>query len=112
MYCMHIKNTAKQDQENLCMKVYKQLKQPKPPYRQVETAKLNPGVPLRRDLVRHPLHRDTFAKLHSEIEPLENYTIVVPQLTRQASAKSYRNPFDIPRRDIIEEIGRMFNNPD
>ncbi|TMW51701.1 hypothetical protein DOY81_003193 [Sarcophaga bullata] len=103
----HIKNTAKQDQENLCMKVYKQLKQPKPPYRQVETAKLNPGVPLRRDLVRHPLHRDTFAKLHSEIEPLENYTIVVPQLTRQASAKSYRNPFDIPRRDIIEEIGRM-----
>lgn len=103
----HIKNTAKQDQENLCMKVYKQLKQPKPPYRQVETAKLNPGVPLRRDLVRHPLHRDTFAKLHSEIEPLENYTIVVPQLTRQPSAKSYRNPFDIPRRDIIEEIGRM-----
>ncbi|XP_023293909.2 integrator complex subunit 6 [Lucilia cuprina] len=103
----HIKNTAKQDQENLCMKVYKQLKQPKPPYRQVETAKLNPGVPLRRDLVRHPLHRDTFAKLHSEIEPLENYTIVVPQLTRQSSAKSYRNPFDIPRRDIIEEIGRM-----
>uniref|UniRef100_A0A1A9VRC9 VWFA domain-containing protein n=1 Tax=Glossina austeni TaxID=7395 RepID=A0A1A9VRC9_GLOAU len=103
----HIKNTAKQDQENLCMKVYKQLKQPKPPYRQVETAKLNPGVPLRRDLVRHPLLRDTFTKLHAEIEPLENYTIVVPQLTRQASAKSYRNPFDIPRRDIIEEIGRM-----
>lgn len=103
----HIKNTAKQDQENLCMKVYKQLKQPKPPYRQVETAKLNMGVPLRRDLVRHPLLRDTFAKLHSEIEPLENYTVVVPQLTRQQSAKSYRNPFDIPRRDIIEEIGRM-----
>ncbi|XP_073830500.1 integrator complex subunit 6 [Musca autumnalis] len=103
----HIKNTAKQDQENLCMKVYKQLKQPKPPYRQVETAKLNTGVPLRRDLVRHPLLRDTFAKLHSEIEPLENYTVVVPQLTRQQSAKSYRNPFDIPRRDIIEEIGRM-----
>uniref|UniRef100_A0A1A9WCI8 VWFA domain-containing protein n=1 Tax=Glossina brevipalpis TaxID=37001 RepID=A0A1A9WCI8_9MUSC len=103
----HIKNTAKQDQENLCMKVYKQLKQPKPPYRQVETAKLNPGVSLRRDLVRHPLLRDTFTKLHAEIEPLENYTIVVPQLTRQASAKSYRNPFDIPRRDIIEEIGRM-----
>ncbi|XP_005176852.2 integrator complex subunit 6 [Musca domestica] len=103
----HIKNTAKQDQENLCMKVYKQLKQPKPPYRQVETAKLNPGVPLRRDLVRHPLLRDSFAKLHSEIEPLENYTVVVPQLTRQQSAKSYRNPFDIPRRDIIEEIGRM-----
>ncbi|XP_053949804.1 integrator complex subunit 6 [Anastrepha ludens] len=103
----HIKNTAKQDQENLCMKVYKQLKQPKPPYRQIETAKLNPGVPLRRDLVRHPLLRETFSKLHAEIEPLENYTIVVPQLTRQSSAKSYRNPFDIPRRDLMEEIARM-----
>ncbi|XP_001354454.4 integrator complex subunit 6 [Drosophila pseudoobscura] len=103
----HIKNTAKQDQENLCMKVYKQLKQAKPPYRQVETAKLCTGTVLRRDLVRHPLLRDTFAKLHAEIEPVENYTIVVPQLTHQSSAKTYRNPFDIPRRDLVEEIARM-----
>ncbi|XP_044252113.1 integrator complex subunit 6 [Drosophila takahashii] len=103
----HIKNTAKQDQENLCLKVYKQLKQPKPPYRQVETAKLCTGAALRRDLVRHPLLRDTFAKLHAEIEPVENYTIVVPQLTHQSSAKTYRNPFDIPRRDLVEEIARM-----
>ncbi|XP_030079875.1 integrator complex subunit 6 [Drosophila hydei] len=103
----HIKNTAKQDQENLCLKVYKQLKQPKPPYRQVETAKLCTGAALRRDLVRHPLLRDTFAKLHSEIEPVENYTIVVPQLTHQSSAKTYRNPFDIPRRDLVDEIARM-----
>ncbi|KAH8387487.1 hypothetical protein KR093_007326 [Drosophila rubida] len=103
----HIKNTAKQDQENLCLKVYKQLKQPKPPYRQVETAKLCTGAALRRDLVRHPLLRDTFAKLHAEIEPVENYTIVVPQLTHQASAKTYRNPFDIPRRDLVDEIARM-----
>ncbi|XP_032588405.1 integrator complex subunit 6 [Drosophila mojavensis] len=103
----HIKNTAKQDQENLCLKVYKQLKQPKPPYRQVETAKLCTGAALRRDLVRHPLLRDTFAKLHAEIEPVENYTIVVPQLTHQSSAKSYRNPFDIPRRDLVDEIARM-----
>ncbi|EDW82872.2 uncharacterized protein Dwil_GK10234 [Drosophila willistoni] len=103
----HIKNTAKQDQENLCLKVYKQLKQPKPPYRQVETAKLCSGTALRRDLVRHPLLRDTFAKLHAEIEPVENYTIVVPQLSHQSSAKTYRNPFDIPRRDLVEEIARM-----
>ncbi|XP_017064279.1 integrator complex subunit 6 [Drosophila eugracilis] len=103
----HIKNTAKQDQENLCLKVYKQLKQPKPPYRQVETAKLCTGAALRRDLVRHPLLRDTFAKLHAEIETVENYTIVVPQLTHQSSAKTYRNPFDIPRRDLVEEIARM-----
>ncbi|KAL7744473.1 hypothetical protein ACLKA6_001848 [Drosophila palustris] len=103
----HIKNTAKQDQENLCLKVYKQLKQAKPPYRQVETAKLCTGAALRRDLVRHPLLRDTFAKLHAEIEPVENYTIVVPQITHQSSAKTYRNPFDIPRRDLVDEIARM-----
>nr|AAK93517.1 SD04165p [Drosophila melanogaster] len=103
----HIKNTAKQDQENLCMKVYKQLKQPKPPYRQVETGKLFTGAPLRRDLVRHPLLRDIFSKLHGEIDPVENYTIVVPQPTHQSSAKSHRNPFDIPRRDLVEEIAKM-----
>lgn len=38
---------------------------------------------------------------------MENYTIVVPQLTHQSSAKTYRNPFDIPRRDLVEEIARM-----
>ncbi|XP_037938567.1 integrator complex subunit 6 [Teleopsis dalmanni] len=103
----HIKNTAKQEQENLCMKVYKQLKQPKPPYRQLETAKLNTGVQLRRDLVRHPGLRETFAKMHADIEFFEYPTLLVPQLTRMPSAKSYRNPFDIPRRDLIEDIGRM-----
>lgn len=106
----HIKNTAKQDQENLCQKVLRQLRQPRPPYWQIERARLIVGPPLRRDLVRNPLLRDTFSKLHSEIEPIENYTIVVPSMVRQPPAKNYRNPFDIPRRDLIEEISKMRDN--
>lgn len=106
----HIKNTAKQDQENLCQKVLRQLRQPRPPYWQIERARLVVGPPLRRDLVRNPLLRDTFSKLHSEIEPIENYTIVVPTMVRQPPAKNYRNPFDIPRRDLIEEISKMRDN--
>lgn len=109
-YLKQIKNTAKQDQENLCLRVYKQLKQPKPPYRQVETAKLNCGQQLRRDLLRNPMLRETFSKLHSDINTFENYTIVVPAMVRQPSAKNYRNPFDIPRRDLIDEIARMRDN--
>lgn len=109
-YLKQIKNTAKQDQESLCLRVYKQLKQIKPPYHQVETAKLNCGQLFRRDLIRNPMLKETFSKLHNDITTFDNYTIIVPSLIRQSSAKHYRNPFDIPRRDLIEEIDRMRDN--
>lgn len=109
-YLKTIKNTAKQEQENMCLRVLKQLKMPKLPFHQVETAKLNCGQPLKRDLVTHPQLRDTFAKVHSEINLFESYTIVVPALNEQGPAKNYRNPFDIPRHDLIDEIARMRDN--
>lgn len=109
-YLKTMKNTAKQEQENMCLRVLKQLKMPKPPFHQVETAKLNCGLPLKRDLVSHPQLRDTFSKVHSEINIFENYTIVVPSNFQQGPAKNYRNPFDVPRHDLIDEIARMRDN--
>lgn len=109
-YLKTMKNTAKQEQENMCLRVLKQLKMPKPPFHQIETAKLNCGLPLKRDLVSHPQLRDTFSKVHSEINIFENYTIVVPTIFQQGPAKNYRNPFDVPRHDLIDEIARMRDN--
>lgn len=109
-YLKTMKNTAKQDQENLCLRVFKQLKLPKPPYHQIETAKLNCGLQLKRDLVSHPMLKDTFAKVHQEINIYENYTITVPTLQAPVANKNYRNPFDIPRKDLIDEIARMREN--
>lgn len=109
-YLKTMKNSAKQEQENMCLRVLKQLKMPKPPYHQMETAKLNCGLPLKRDLVTHPQLRETFAKVHSELNLFENYTIVVPTMNEQGPAKNYRNPFDIPRNDLIDEIARMREN--
>ncbi|XP_058175685.1 integrator complex subunit 6 [Anopheles ziemanni] len=108
-YLKQMKNTAKQDQENLCMRVLKQLKQPKPAYHQLETAKLVAGPPVQkvRDIVTHPMLKDTFAKVHGDIVNYENYNIVVPTIAQTASTKHYRNPYDIPRRDLIDEIARM-----
>lgn len=106
-----MKNMAKQDQENLCLRVFKQLKQPKMPYHQHETVKLNCGQQVKApDLVKHPMLRDTFQKMHSEISTFENYNIVVPTVMNIQSTKNYRNPFDIPRRDLIDEISRMRDN--
>lgn len=105
-----MKNTAKLDQENLCLRVFKQLKQPKPLYHQIETTKLNCGLPLKRDLVTHPMLKDTFSKVHSEINIFENYSIVLPTIMTSISTKNFRNPFDIPRRDLIDEISRMREN--
>ncbi|XP_055709418.1 integrator complex subunit 6 [Phlebotomus papatasi] len=109
-YLKNLKNTAKQDQENLCVRVFKQLKQPKPAYHQMETVKLNCGQQLRRDLVSHPMLRDTFSKIHSDISIYENYTIVIPTAYAPNSPKNYRNPFDIPRKELIDEIARMREN--
>jgi integrator complex subunit 6 len=106
-----MKNMAKQEQENLCLRVFKQLKQPKMPYHQHETVKLNSGQHLKTaDLVKHPMLRDTFQKMHAEISTFENYNIVVPTVMNIQSTKNYRNPFDIPRRDLIDEISRMRDN--
>uniref|UniRef100_A0A1L8DAQ1 Putative dead box rna helicase n=1 Tax=Nyssomyia neivai TaxID=330878 RepID=A0A1L8DAQ1_9DIPT len=109
-YLKNLKNTAKQDQENLCVRVFKQLKQPKPAYHQIETIKLNCGQQMRRDLVSHPMLRETFTKVHSEISVYENYTIVVPTAYVPNAPKNYRNPFDIPRRELIDEIAKMREN--
>lgn len=106
-----MKNMAKQEQENLCIRVFKQLKIPKMPYHQHETVKLNCGQPVKTaELVKHPMLRDTFQKMHSEISTFENYNIVVPTVMNIQSTKNYRNPFDIPRRDLIDEISRMRDN--
>lgn len=106
-----MKNMAKQEQENLCLRVFKQLKQQKLPYHQHETVKLNCGQQVKTtDLVKHPMLRDTFQKMHSEITTFENYNIVVPTVMNIQSTKNYRNPFDIPRRDLIDEISRMRDN--
>ncbi|XP_055384730.1 integrator complex subunit 6 [Condylostylus longicornis] len=109
-YLKQMKNTAKQDQENLCLRVYKILKQIKPPYRQIETTKLNVNNNLRRDPIRNPMLKETFNKVHHEIVTFDNYTIVVPSLIPQISVKNYRNPFDIVRRDLIDEVSRMSSN--
>lgn len=106
-----MKNMAKQEQENLCMRVFKQLKQPKLTFHQHETAKLVSGQPLKmNELVRHPMLRDTFTKVHCEINLFENYNIVVPTIMHSQSTKNFRNPFDIPRRDLIDEILNMRDN--
>ncbi|XP_035898418.1 integrator complex subunit 6 [Anopheles stephensi] len=109
-YLKQMKNTAKIEQENLCLRVLKQLKQPKPAYHQLETAKLTVSQQTKRDLVSHPMLKDTFTKLHMEIANFDSYTIVVPSIIQTAATKNYRNPYDIPRRDLIDEIARMREN--
>lgn len=110
-YLKTMKNTAKQEQENMCLRVFKQLKMTKPAYHQVEAAKLNCALTLKRDLVTHPQLRETFSKIHQEINTYDTHcTITVPTGFQQCSAENYRNPFDVPRRDLIDEISRMREN--
>ncbi|XP_058063182.1 integrator complex subunit 6-like [Anopheles bellator] len=109
-YLKQMKNTAKQDQENLCLRVLKQLKQPKPAYHQLETVKIVAGQQLKRDIVTHPMLKDTFTKMHMEIGNYDSYSIVIPSIIQTAATKNYRNPYDIPRRDLIDEIARMREN--
>lgn len=106
-YLKQMKNTAKIDQENLCMRVLKQLKTPKTPYHQMESAKLNCGLPMKRDLITHPQLKETFSKLHSELSIYDNYIITIPFTKPQNPTKNYRNPFDIYRCHLIDDIAAM-----
>uniref|UniRef100_A0A182N752 VWFA domain-containing protein n=1 Tax=Anopheles dirus TaxID=7168 RepID=A0A182N752_9DIPT len=103
----HMKDAAKQEQQSLCLRVQRQLQQPKPAYHQLETTKLIVPPRLNRDIVSHPMLRDAFTEMHREIVTYDDRTVVIPSIRRPEPTKNYRNPYDIPRRDLIDATARM-----
>ncbi|XP_058056518.1 integrator complex subunit 6-like [Anopheles bellator] len=106
-YLKHMKNTAQQAQKHLCLRVLKQLKEPKQPFRQIETVTIKASVQRKRDILSHPMLKDTFTKMHMEIDNYDNFSIMIPSTVRTATTSNCRNPYDITRRELFDGLARM-----
>ncbi|XP_052864418.1 integrator complex subunit 6-like [Anopheles cruzii] len=106
-YLKHMKNTAKQDQEHLCLRVLNHLKEPKQPFRQIGTVTINASVQRKRDTVSHPMLKDTFTKMHMETANYDNFSIMIPSTVRTATISNCRDPYEITRGELLDGLARM-----
>lgn len=73
-----------------------------------EQISLYPKVTLKKDLVSHPLLTDKFNAQRDPI--LEQTNLFVTTLEKERQTVSFKNPFDIPRHRLVQQVARMRNN--
>ncbi|KAF6213160.1 hypothetical protein GE061_010875 [Apolygus lucorum] len=111
-YLKRLKNSAKIEYEKLCNDV--SSKQMANKVNQgPEGVRVNPRSPLKRDLLSHPMLQDKFQSQRDQLNEFAGFVVGVGHRKHRAS-QSYRNAFDIPRRNLLDQILRMranFLNP-
>ncbi|KAF7997424.1 hypothetical protein HCN44_005995 [Aphidius gifuensis] len=116
-YLKRLKNQAKLEFERLCNEVIS---------KQVATANANvngstttitegvrviPKVPLKKDLISHPLLQDKFTGLRDQLNEFGGFVVgLVKNQQQQKGAHSYRNAFDVPRKSLLDQVVRMRAN--
>lgn len=56
---------------------------------------------------------EKFASLRDQLNDFTGHIVAVPRSRKQCSrsgCQSYRNPFDIPRRNLLDQVFRMRSN--
>uniref|UniRef100_A0A0A9WP85 Integrator complex subunit 6-A n=2 Tax=Lygus hesperus TaxID=30085 RepID=A0A0A9WP85_LYGHE len=111
-YLKRLKNSAKIEYEKLCNDV--SSKQMANKVNQgPEGVRVTPRSPLKRDLLSHPMLQDKFQSQRDQLNEFGGFVVGVGHRKHRAS-QSYRNAFDIPRRNLLDQILRMranFLNP-
>uniref|UniRef100_T1HK58 VWFA domain-containing protein n=1 Tax=Rhodnius prolixus TaxID=13249 RepID=T1HK58_RHOPR len=115
-YLKRLKNQAKIEFEKLCNEVSsKQLhSKSNNPSGTLEGVRVQPRSPIKRDLLSHPMLHDKFQSLRDQLNEFGGYIVGVSRHRREARGQSYRNAFDIPRKNLLDQILRMranFLNP-
>ncbi|BES92737.1 integrator complex subunit [Nesidiocoris tenuis] len=111
-YLKRLKNSAKVEYEKLCNEVSgKQMtnKVNQGP----EGVRVTPRSPMKRDLLSHSMLQDKFQSLRDQLNEFGGFVVGVGHRKHRAS-QSYRNAFDIPRNNLLDQILRMranFLNP-
>lgn len=119
-YLKKLKNQAKIEYDRLCSEVIS---------KQVATANANkllingttssitegvrviPRIPLKKDLVSHPLLQDKFISLRDQLNEFGGFVVgLVKNQQQQKGAHSYRNAFDVPRKSLLDQVVRMRAN--
>ncbi|XP_065334744.1 integrator complex subunit 6 [Cloeon dipterum] len=103
-YLKLVKTLAKAEQERLITAVAK-----------AKQMTINDGIKLqlrsalRREIVTHPLLQDKFSHLREQMVDFNNF-IINTRAVRVTRCLSYRNPFDVPRKSLLDQLVRMRSN--
>ncbi|KAL1123376.1 hypothetical protein AAG570_002461, partial [Ranatra chinensis] len=101
-----LKNQAKMEYERMCNEVSgKQMSK----VNQTEGVRVTPRSPLKRDLLSHPMLQDKFNALKDQLNEFGGFIVGVAH-RRYRTGQSYRNAFDIPRRNLLDQVVRMRAN--
>jgi integrator complex subunit 6 len=119
-YLKRLKNQAKVEFDRLCSEVGS-----KPPTvtsgssgksaggsssSVTEGVRVLPRSPLKKDLASHPLLQDKFTSLREQLNEFGGHVVGLMRGHSQKGRQSYRNPFDIPRHCLLDQVVRMRAN--
>jgi len=62
------------------------------------------------NLCSYLLSIDKFTSLHEQLQQFHGFVVSVASGHSQESSRSYRNPFDIPRHCLLDQLAQMRAN--
>lgn len=108
-YLKRLKNQAKVEYDRICNEILQRLANPKQHNMNMpEQIRVLPKINLKKDLISHPLLIDKFANQKDQIEPYSG--AFTAMIDKERQLVSFRNPFDIPRSRLMQQVARMRNN--
>ncbi|KAG5882104.1 hypothetical protein JTB14_016867 [Gonioctena quinquepunctata] len=110
-YLKRLKNQAKVEYDKMCSEIIQRqtnMNALKTNFNSPEQIRVLPKVTLKKELISHPLLADKFiAQKDQVIEHTNPWTCT---LDKERQTVSFKNPFDIPRNRLIQQVVRMRNN--
>ncbi|XP_018895922.1 integrator complex subunit 6 isoform X2 [Bemisia tabaci] len=114
-YLKRLKNQAKTEFDRLCNDVSNRLSSNNKPIAgpALEGIRVTQRSHLKRDLISHPALLDNFSAMRDQLNDFGGFVVNVSRnrlQNRRAGRQSYRNPFDIPRPTLLDQVFRMRSN--
>ncbi|XP_072385063.1 integrator complex subunit 6-B [Diabrotica undecimpunctata] len=110
-YLKRLKNQAKLEYDKMCNEIIQRqinMNGLKTNFNNPEQIRVLPKVTLKKELVSHPLLVDKFIAQRDQI--LEQSNVWICTLDKERQSVSFKNPFDVPRNRLIQQVVRMRNN--
>ncbi|XP_060531461.1 integrator complex subunit 6 [Cylas formicarius] len=110
-YLKRVKNQAKIEYDKLCSEIIQRqatTSSLKVMFSSPEQIRVVPKVTMRKELISHPMLQDKFQTQKDQI--VEQGGTFVTTLDKERQTVSFRNPFDIPRNRLVQQVVRMRNN--
>lgn len=76
-----------------------------------EGIRVIPRTPLKKSLVSHPSLQDKFNSLKEQLNDFNGFVVGISKSGEQkVGSGGFRNPFDIPRRNLLDHVLKMRKN--